>query len=165
MFRKKHRLRTQFEPSTGERRQLKRLVYISRKSMEARSVGEARSGKVRWRLRGAEAAVHLKLLFGLMSVDRQTQNVAACFYALLLKRKKGRDDRPTDRRLERVRWWVESRRRKRIRQHALFHLKHAVEDAGVELPVEWVSKQDPELDVLRTFDEWANISGHLGARG
>ena len=146
---KERRLRTQFEPSTAERRQLKRAVRISRKSMKVRSVGGAGSRAEWCKLRWAEASVKLLLCFDLVRVDWQTHYVAACFYALLLKRAQGLHEKPD--------------RRRRLTQRAFSHLQYAVEQGGSALPVEWVNKQDTDLGVLRDSPDWTSIERYLGA--
>jgi hypothetical protein len=141
------RARTQFEPSAVERRQLKRSVRISRKSMQVRSVGDAR-GRAAWcKLRYAQASARLLLFFGLMTLDWQTHYVAACFYALLLERAQDLHERPD--------------RQRRLMQRAFSHLQYAVEHGGSALPVEWVNQQDPDLGVLRDSPDWTNIERYL----
>jgi hypothetical protein len=146
---RERRLRTQFEPSTAERRQLKRSVRISRKSMKVRSVGDARGRAARCKLRCADASVHLLLFFDLMRVDWQTHYVAACFYALLLKREREIHEKPA--------------RQRRLERRALSHLEYAVENGVPALPVEWV-EQDPDLKVLCDSPGWTTIERYLGAR-
>jgi hypothetical protein len=92
------RLRSQFEPSAEERRQLKRAVGISRHCQYLRSLNpEKKSISIWFRLRYGEVAVQCwHLFFGLIRVDWQTHYVAACFDALLLERAKVRDRGATD---------------------------------------------------------------------
>ncbi len=141
------RMRTQFEPSAEERRQLKRAVRISRKSMKVRSVGNATGWRAGSELRYAEAVVRVELFFGLISVDWQTHYVAACFYALLLKREQYRAGKAA--------------RQRRLERRAFSELNDAVQGGGRALPVEWVDEQDPDLKVLRESRSWATIDGYL----
>jgi hypothetical protein len=83
------RLRSQFEPSAEERRQLKRAVGISRHCVRLRTLG-AENGVWAWLLvQHSKLAVHWwHLSFDVVRVDWQTHYIATCFDALLLARLK-----------------------------------------------------------------------------
>ena len=84
------RLRSQFEPSADERRQLKRAVSISRHCRRLRALRPSKLPPVQlwiWlQVTYTEVAVRgWHLFFGLIRVDWQTHYVASCFEALLLE--------------------------------------------------------------------------------
>lgn len=82
------RARTQYEPRAHERRQLKHSAAISKHCVRARAALE-QGGRVERNLRLRELAVrwgHLR--FGWGSLSWQAFYNAACFYALLLERRR-----------------------------------------------------------------------------
>jgi hypothetical protein len=83
------RLRSQFEPSAEERRQLKRAVGISRHCVRLRSLGAKKGWRAWLKVQQSRLAVRCwHLFFGVIRVDWQTHYLATCFDALLLERLK-----------------------------------------------------------------------------
>jgi hypothetical protein len=145
------RLRSQFEPTTGERRQMKRAMSMSKQCLRVRTLG--RDGS---RFTRAWAAVKLgysvwvvrgwHLAFGMIRVDWQTHYIAACFESLLLKR-------VTD---------GSSTTAKGRRERAFKHLEYAIREGRDKIPREWVL-QDPDLAPLRNDrTRWNAIRRLLG---
>jgi hypothetical protein len=178
------RLRSQFEPSAEERRQLKRAVGISRHCVRLRSLG-AENGLWDWlSVQHSRLAVHCwHLFFGVIKLDWQTHYIAACFDALLLVRlnlieaaeRQISADPPTVARASRRgdsrhnsngwrnRFRVGSRRR--LQREAFVHLRHAINDTGQALPSMWILEEDPDLEILRTryARKWGDVTAQLAA--